>query len=910
MSWLRRLLFRFQPLWSRQRIEAELSEELRIHLEMATAAHVAAGLSPEAAQRAAQLELGGVEQVKEAWRDERGLRWLAELRQDFGFGLRVMTRHRGFTAVVALSIGLGMGVSIVVFGLLNAVFLRPLPGVTTPARMVHLRLGHTIPYPEYAHIREHNQAFTTVAASAPVRAEVAIELPGGPGGLPVREPLRQIQMVSASYFGLLGARPALGRFFVPSDDEMPGGRPVIVLSEAYWRARLGGDPDIVGKSVRLEGVPFTIVGVAPEMAPREPGMFFTPQAWVPFAMADILEPARERLREQDEHGPGVSLIGQLKPGVSFAAGVDDLQRLELAYAHEFRPPDSRRELWTPFLEQGFTFLPLSLPNLTTVVTGIAMLAGIVLLVACANVASLLLARAKSREREINVRLALGASRGRIIRQLLTESLALALLGGFVAVLAGASFSQWLWPSVLQLTPTPELQRLFGFDWRMGLLAFAASTLAGLVFGLVPAFEASRGAALAGHGLQPASPRRWRTLLVGMQIAAAVTFLVLGGLALRMVRAQAVINVPFDPAQILFFETSAPRGTPAAQFPVAFQEALLDRIRSLPGVVGATIGQVWYGRALDADSLRIDDHSVPGAAGMNASRVGANYFDALGLRLLRGRGFTDAESITNAPVAVISESAAARFWPGQDPIGHRLRIRESDRQSVMVIRGQRETTREIDVRIIGVAEEGVRAIRNRHEYRPLAGDLYLPLQPGESGLSEIWIRTDASAAALSRLVPDLARRLDKEAVVRPRGPLSSILAQWRNETTVGAEIAAVLGALALLLSAIGVYGVMAHHVAQRTQEIGVRVAVGASRPAIIRLILCDGLRLIRCGALFGLAGSALLAAFARAVLYGLSPLDPVVFGTVTALIATIALTASWLPAWRASRIEPMSALRCE
>ena len=362
----------------------------------------------------------------------------------------------------------------------------------------------------------------------------------------------------------------------------------------------------------------------------------------------------------------------------------------------------------------------------------------------------------------------------------------------------------------------------------------------------------------------------------------------------MVLQKTNIDVVFDPARVAFFEDNSPPGSYAARHPQEFQAALLEQIRAMPGVASATMGDIWYGREVVANTVRIDGQPASGAAGMNESLVEPEFFRTIGVPLVRGRLFTADDAKSHAPVFVVSESFARRFWPGEDPVGHRLQFG----------RGRGEGT------VIGIVRDGARAIRNRYAFQPFVGDLYSPLWPDSKQLFEIWVRTEADAGAMMRAVAVEARKLDPESQIRPRGTLHQLYEQWKSTTLTLCAVAATLGGLALLLAAMGVFGVMSYAVAQRTHEIGVRMALGASREAVQRLVLAEGVRLVVWGIGVGALGCAIVSWIVRSRLYGLMPFDPVAFGGISLLLVVVALLACWLPARRAAKVDPMVALRCE
>ncbi len=895
VRWLR-------ALFRRKRLDAEMSEELQAHLEMQAAENERRGMAPEEARYAALRAFGGVEQVKERARDQRAFVWLEQLRQDVRYAARQLRRNRAFTTFAALSLGLGLGVNVIVFSLVNAVVFRPLPGVRAPEELVyrHPMFGSGIPYPEYVFCRERNSVFSAMAASAECVMQPTLVDPASPAapGAGEVERVGHILLVSGNYFSALGADVELGRTFLPEEDVAPGRNPVVILSHLYWQVRFNGDPRIVGRILKINQVAFTVIGVARETFPMEPGMLRNPMLWMPLAMSDVVEPGLDRLHAHQDGRTRVYPFGRLQPGKSFGQAQAELLRLSDDYAREFLPPNPRRFSWALVLSHGWAFLPWDKPEIKLMVAGLLLLSGIVLCVACANLANLLLARATARQREISVRLALGASRGRVVRQLLTESVLLALLGGGVALVLGMWCGELLWPWLLGLNPA--LRYFFSIDWHMTAYAFGLAGGTGMIFGLMPAVEAARTsvhAALKQEGSmlgQRVSRTRLRRGLISGQVAVSVVFLILAALAMRMVVHTTTSRIAFDPKRVWLFEEATPPGTYGARHPQEFQRDLLARVRALPGVESAALGDVWYGREVSPHTLLVDGQQPIAPVTIYESLVAPEFFPMVGVPVMRGRVFTAAEAQGHAPVFVVSESFAAHFWPNADPLGRHIRL----------------GPKRVEGEVIGVVGDGARTIRDQYEFRAFGGELYSPLWPDSSDLFEVWVRTRDDSDAIARLVTLAARQVDGDAQLRPRGSLHQLHEEWRRRTLVVTALVATLGGLALLLAAMGVFGVMSYAVAQRTHEIGVRMALGAERRAIARLILLEGLRLVGWGLAVGALGCAATAWFARALLYGLSPFDPVAFGGVAVLLTAVALLACWFPARRAATVDPMVALRVE
>jgi predicted permease len=893
----------FQNIWRRlrslgQRREAkqQIDDELRFHIEQRTAENLAAGKSPEDAARDARKKFGNVQSVREECRESRGAILGETLLQDIRFGLRMLRKNPGFTSVSVLSLAVGIAVNVTVFSCLNALLFRPPAGVKDPQHLVYLHeMGGGIPYAEFEYLRDHNSVFSGLAATAPCRNGVRLEYTRDESAAQRETWLPPVAFVSANYFPLIGANMALGRGFLPEEDRTLGTHPVVILSHIYWKARFDSDDRVIGRTVKLNNRAYTVVGVAAENCPHEPGVFMPPMVWVPFMMQAELDPGQFGLQTGSGPNGGVRFYGRLKPGATGTQAENELTVLDNQFAQQFLDSRERREPWPRFLESGFTFLPWRPWEMKALTALILTISGAVLLIACANVASLLLARATARQREMSVRLALGASRGRIVRQLVTESLIIASLGGGLGLLAGLWIANAVWPQLVTNVLPPGLGESFNFglDWRIVWYALLLTLATGLIFGLVPALEATKASlnsalrqdsALLGGRI---SRSRLRGLLIVGQVAVSLVFLTGTTLLLRRVQTGVVRDYSFETGRVMMLDFS----TPARQR-LEFQQALVERIRALPGVQSACAGKVWYADNFRTRYMLMDGRTPEVSAKVALSLVPPEYFGTLGISIVRGRGFTGDEAKAEAPVMIVSESFASRFYAG-DPIGRHLKISPTNEEAV----------------IVGVAKDGVREIRSQYELQEYSGDLYAPLSAAKTAAPEVWVRTERNPydllPALRREVPLL------DSGVRFQGRrLNDLAAIWVRPVLFLATTVGVLGGLALMLAAIGVYGVVAYAATQRTQEIGIRIALGARRVEILGLMLWEGMRLVTAGIVVGLAGAAGLSFVLRSFFYGLSPLDPVAFVGVSIVLAAVALVACYLPAQRATRVDPMVALRYE
>ena len=902
MSPIRALWRWLLSLGQRQAVKREIDEELSFHVEQRTADNIAAGMSEEEAAREARKRFGNWQRIREDCREVRRASFGETTMQDIRFGLRMLGKNPGFATVSVLSLTMGIAVNVAVFSCLDALLFRPPPGVKDPQRLVYLHeMAGGVPYAEFEFLRDHSTVVSGLAASAPCRNGVRLEYSSthpGPNG---SEGHRQIEnpnvrFVSANYLSLIGIEFKVGRSFLPEEDVTPGSHPVVILSHLFWARRFNSDPGLVGQTVTLNRRAYTVVGIAPENCPHEPGVFVPPDAWVPFMMQSELDPGQFGL-EANSGGPGgVRFYGRLKPGIRLAQVEAELTVLDDQFAAKFFDPKERRFPWPKYLESGFTFLPWRPWQMKALVILTLSISGAVLLIACANVASLLLARATTRQREMSVRLALGASRARLVRQLLTESLIIACLGSVLGLLAGISMGDFVWPRlVTDVLPAGLGESFnFGLDWQIIRYALVLTLATGMVFGLAPALEATNSSissALKQESTllgQRMSRSGLRSFLIVAQVAVSLTFLISTALMLRRVQTGTVREYGFETHRTLMIDFST-----AAEHPREFQRSLLQTIVATPGVRSVCLAQVWYARYLRYQSMLVDGQTPRKASGIAQSRVMPAYFETLRIPIVRGRNFTEEEAKTEAPVAIVSESFARQFWPEGDPIGHRFKTSVTN----------------VEAEIIGVVKDGVREIRSQYELQPYAGDFYSPLSPSTTEQSEVWVRTEGNPYELLPILRKSVPSLDSSVRFNGRR-LSDLAAMWVRPMLFLATTVGIMGMLALILASTGVYGVVAYAATQRTQEIGIRMALGAQRRGILGLMIWEGMRLVAFGMAVGLAGSAGLSFVLRSIFYGLSPVDPITFLGVSFVLATAALLACYLPAGRATKVDPMVALRYE
>ena len=899
---LRALFIRLAAIFSKDRHDHEMAAELETHLQMHIEDNLRAGMTAAQARREALMKLGGVEQAKELVRERHGLPLLEVLLQDLRFGSRMLMNNPGFTAVAVLTLALGIGMNTGIFTILNGAALRLLPvphaeqllAVSQTFRKLNGPIQRNVrenatffSYSEYRAYRDQNRVFIGLLAYAPF-VEVTL------GGAHPQKLLGSL--ASCNYFDVLEVPPALGRGFTDAECSAKNASSVVVLSDTVWRSAFDADPSIVGKPIVLNRTPVIVVGIAP---PGFQGSEPVPsQFWAPLTLQSSLMRGQDRLGDDKQSWLG--LLGRIKPGVSakqalaglgvIAAQIDQLDpgritTLAIGSATLFSVPEERFALFSA--------------------GGVVLFAvGMVLLIACANVSSLLLARASGRRKEVAVRLAMGASRWRLIRQLLTESLLVALLAGILGSLisfwSAAGLMHFLqsivspgnWPVALNITP----------DLHVLAYALGLTLMTGIAFGLVPALQSSRAdltLAMKGEsaesGARPRSKNFLRSSLVAAQVAACMVLLLAAGLLLRGLHRANTIDPGFrmhNVAAISFDLTGAGYNDQRAG---VFQQQLLERIRALPGVDAVAQASAV---PLD-DNHSVTDFSIPGREGhilTEYDQVSPGFFPLLDIRIVRGRNFTEAENQTGAAVAILPESTARRLWPGQDPVGKTI-VRSST-----------------SLEVVGVAKDAQVSFLGGY------GELYsyFPAGPKEQlGLRLLVSGAGANAPTAQTLSATVAG-LDPELAVEVVN-LAGNLEPWRTPGRIVSGLSGVLSVLALLLSSIGVFGLVAYVVSRRVREIGIRMALGADKRDVMILVLRQALRPVAIGAILGIACCAALAWVISTVLpsdisgrflYGISPLDPVSFLLVPGFLLSVAVLASYIPARRAMRVDPMVALRYE
>jgi len=920
-------------MFRREPRDRKLNEELESHLQMYIADNVRAGMTKEEARRQALIKLGGIAATKEMYRERRGLPLLDTLVQDVRYGVRVLGKSRGFTLVAVATLALGIGVNTAIFTAFDALVLRPRP-VKEPERLVSVfrtspgesRSG--VSYPDYIYFRDHSKSFSELSLFAYGIAVTSSDLPAtGPESssriagavgfqLPQllegsAQPIGCI-FVSGNYLPMYGAMPLLGRILSPEDDQ-PNAAPVVLMSGNFWQRRFHSDPKVVGSVMHLNGVAFTVVGVTP--LNYLAGLPAVPDLWAPVAAKVNLgfsaKDFANRLVSAGYAG------GRLRPGVPLSDAQAELnvlaRQLRAAY------PEAERNRDVKVLSASNNLAAID-PEMWGVVAAAMSAVALLLLIACANVASLLLGRAVARRKEIAVRLALGAGRWRLLRQLLTESMLLALLAGAIGLPLGgwmlhllilqiASALPSFWGTiVLELTP----------DVRIFAYTLLVSCGAGLAFGISPALQASKAdvnSALKEEGSafgQRVSSSRLRGLLIAGQMAACLVLLISSALLLRGSQHALRIDPGYETRHVVSLEMYDPANLHYSQARLLqLNRDIIQGIAGLPGVQsvaqasrGPVGGIRWVPVAPEGAALPAPDAggSEPPAAGY--SYVTANYFETLAIPIVRGRLFTPRESEGQAPVVVISEATARRFWPNEDAIGKRIRI-GSDK-GTMSFPGESDPFI-ASSEVIGIARD----VRSMDLRKIDESYLYLPLAQSRQWTSTLLVRTASDPRPLLPAIGHEVRRLDANLPVIA-APLNTMVSMdpYFVVSRIGGVLASIVGGLGLLLACMGVYGMVSYGVAQRTREIGIRMALGAQDLQVVRLVVHEDFRPIAGGILAGIAGAAAVSRLLAATLFGLSSMDAVSFVGVSLLLASIALLATWLPARRATRVDPMVALRYE
>jgi putative ABC transport system permease protein len=875
---LSRLKTALRALLRKSEMERELDEELRHHVERQTEQNIRLGMNPEEARYAALKSFGGVEQAKERSRDTRRVQWLEDIWQDLRYGARMLVKNPGFTLIAVITLALGIGANTAIFSIVNAVLLRPFP-YQAPERLVIVQErvnaggGFSPSYPNFVDWRAQNTAFEAISA---VRGNESFNFTGA--GEPER---LQGRLVSAEFFSLLGVKPLVGRDFLAEEDR-PGATPAALLSYGFWQRRFDADPSIIGQQLTLNNQSYTVVGIAP------PDFQYGLEADVTVPIG--LQAERFRRRGAD---PGTDVVARLKPNVSQQQGEADLN---LVAAHlEQQYPESnkgRRVLLTPLHESfvGNVRQPL------LILLGAV---GLVLLIACANVANLLLVRASARQKEMAVRVALGASRATLVRQLLTESVLLAASGAALGIL----LAFWSTSLIAAQLPNgiPRLQEA-NVDGPVLVFTLAVSLLTGLLFGLAPALQASRPNLTEGlkEGERGSSgPRqRLRSVLVVGEVALTLTLLVGAGLLIQSFRRVLEVDPGFKAQNLLTMQVSI--NNPDGQQVANFFEQLQQKVRNLPGVKSVAVSNgVPFGPTNFPPFLiegRPESENKPSGLRYHVSPA---YFQTMGIELLKGRLFTAEDRPNTPPVVIIDEVLAQRYFPNEDPLGKRLKA-SADAPGI---------------EIVGVVRHA--EPNSLDAQGPAPAQFYLnfnqiPVErlSGYVRRINLLTRTEVEPLSLASAVRGQVAALNKDQAVFNVRTMEQAVAQSVAPRRFSMLLLTAFAVVSLALASLGIYGLMSYAVAQRAREIGVRMALGAQSGNVLRLVIGQGMKLAFIGVALGLIASVAVTRTMKTLLFGVRAADPLTFIVIALLLMAVALVACWIPGRRATQVDPMVALRAE
>ncbi len=891
MRRLRAWLLRCAGLFRKEQGSREFAEEMESHILAHVDDNLRLGMSAEEARRQALIKLGGMQQVKENYQQRRSQPVLETLWSDIRFGLRMLRKNPGFTAVALTTLALGIGGNTAIFSIVNGVLLNPLP-FPQPDRLVALNESKpnfeqgSISYPNFLDWQRDNRTFSSMA----VARRYAFSLTGKGEAEQVKA-----EFVTADFFPLLGVNPILGRTFTQSE-ELPGAGPVALISEGLWRRKFDAAKDVLGKSVTLDGKDYTIVGVVPARF-----HLLTPS----FHEQDVYAPIRQwnnSLLMKRDAGLGIHGFGRLKPGVTIAQARADMDEVTRNLAAAF--PDADRGISASLLPLKEQMIGEVRPFLLVLLVAV----GFVLLIVCVNVASLLMARSSARNREFAVRIALGASRNRVIRQLLTESVLLGAAGGGIGLLLAA----WGTQAALKLLPRalPRAEEI-GMDFRVLAFTMIVSLLAGTLFGLAPALKTSQAnphTALKDAGRGTSGKHRAQSIFVVVEMAIALVLLIGAGLMVRSLTRLWSVDPGFNPHNVLSFGLNLPPSMMNAspeKIRAAFRE-IDDNLTSTPGV--KAVSQTWGAVPMGSDDEQLfwlDGHPKP--ANENDMSwavdyiVGPSYLKVMGTALQRGRFFTAQDDEHSPHVVVIDDVFARKFFPGKDPIGQRIVLNNSDAKLEVV-------------GVVGHVKQWGLDLDDTHSLR---AQLYLPCMQMPDNFvamtpsgSAVMLRYEGSSSGILDSVRHTNRLIGSQQVIYGVQTMESLISDSLAARRFAMILLGGFAALALVLASVGIYGVIAYVVGQRTQEIGIRMALGARRNDVLRLILWQGTRLALMGVCFGIAGALALTRLMTKLLYGVSATDPVTFAGLALILGAVAIAACCLPARKAMRVDPMVALRYE
>jgi predicted permease len=882
MALLPRVAGFWRSLFDKESLDHDLSEELRAHVDLLTERKINEGLRSEDARRAALIEVGGIEQVKERVREVRMGRPLEDLVQDLRYALRSLRKQRGFTAVAVITLALGIGANTAIFTVINTVLLRPLPYLN-PDQLVVLtetisEHPTSVSYQNFVDWRNQNSAFENVAA---VRQRESFNLTGA--GESER---LQGRLVSANFFATLGVKPIRGRDFSNEEDQ-PGATPTAIISHALWQRRFGADENLIGKQLTLNGQQYTVIGITP------PNFQYASDADVTVPIG--LSAERFKLRGKD---PGINALARLKEGSSIKTAIADINTIAARLEQQYPDTNTGRRVRVESLRESV--VGEVRPTLLTLLGAV----GFVLLIACANVANLLLTRSASRQREMAIRTALGAGRLRILRQLFTESAVLAVAGGGVGLLLaiwGTRFISSYIPEGI-----PRLSEL-AIDGRVLLFTLGASLLTGMFFGLAPALQSSTSNLTETLKEGERNSSRGRNyagkLLVISEVALTLVLLVGAGLLVKSFWRLSEVDPGFNPQNVLAMQISINARPEEGPRVDGFLTNLLSQIKTLPGVHSVSVSNGLPFEGANFPPLVLEGQPAP-APGQDPSGllylVSPDYFKTMEIDLVRGRLFSSQDTREAPQVALIDEVFARQYFPNQDPIGRRFKLNTPGAESHEIVGVVRH------VEHVGL--EGQTA--NTAEFYFNFDQIPVATLPRYVRRVNLLVRTTVEPLSLAGSVRNQISGLDKDQAVFNVRTMEQALSRSVAARRFSMILLAVFALLALTLAAVGIYGVISYSVAQRTREVGIRMALGASMIDVIKLVLSDGLKLVLIGVGVGLAGALALTRMMTTLLFGVTPTDALTYATVALGLIIVALIACCIPARRATKVDPLVALRFE
>jgi macrolide transport system ATP-binding/permease protein len=874
-------------LFRKESRDKEMAEEIRQHVDLLTERNIAAGMLPHEARNASLRQFGGVEQIKEIAREQRVLRWADEFFQDVRFGARMLLRSPGFSLLAILCLTLGIGTNAAVFSWIEGILIRPYPLVSHQDRMFAL-IGTTrgveghngLSYPEFLDFERNSTLFESFIVDKIMGTSLSVgdRAEWASGGI-----------VSANYFDALGVRPILGRGFRPEEGTGRNAHPVTVISYRTWKDRYKFDPNIIGRTQYLNGVQHTIIGVAPE---KFHGTFvgYSFSFWVPTSMQETFDTTGYEL--EDRGARWIEGYAFLKPGVTRQQAQAELNAIAQRLENDF--PDTNRghgveliPLWkTPFNGAG---------NMSPTLAITMAVVFLVLLIACANVSNLLLARSLLRRHEMTMRLALGAGRSRLIKQLVTEGLLLSL----IAALGGIVVAYWCRNALVLAFPSPAPGIVIDYpgqiDWRVLVVSAGICVLATLIFALVPAIHASHvdlsGPLKSdGGGVVSGSSRsRLRSTLVLVQVS--LSFVLLAGTGLLLESLAKIQNAnPGFSTDVVGCSTALFSAGYKLDRAKSFYTQLLDRVRALPGVESATLTRVipFSYNVFSSSAIEVDGYQPPPneQPTVEYNEVAEDYFATIGIPIVSGREFTRTDDENAPPIAIINETMAAKYWPAKNALGQRVKVK--DRW----------------LEIVGIAKNA----NYRTKLETPTPFFYVPLRQNFGVQNTLLIRTRETPGAMVNVLAREVQALDANLAPGIPYRLQEQVDEMSYSQRLAVTLVAVFGAMALFLAAIGLYAVMSYSVSQGTRELGLRMALGADAGSVLRLVLSRGLRMTTAGNVVGSIAALVFTRLLGNLLYKVSPRDPLAYGFALLVLLGVALLACFLPARRATRIDPVRALR--